>query len=78
VTQQLARGRQEAPARSDRAALRADLRRRLRDLRRLLLRNVPEARGLLRLVLPEPIISRLMPMASGAATASVRGCTLAV
>ena len=42
--------------RFDQTELRAELRRRLRDWRGLLLRNVPETRALLRLMLPEPII----------------------
>ena len=53
---QLAGARQDAPRRFDQAGLQAELRRRLRDWRGLLLRNVPEARALLRLMLPDPII----------------------
>jgi hypothetical protein len=56
VAEQLAGARQAAPRRFDHAELRAELRRRLRDWRGLLLRNVAEARALLRLMLPEPII----------------------
>jgi hypothetical protein len=56
VAEQLAGARLDAPRRFDQAEVRAELRRRMRDWRGLLLRNVPEARGLLRLMLPEPII----------------------
>ena len=78
MAEQLAGARQDAPRRFNQVQLRAELRQRLRDWRRLLLRNVPEARALLRLMLPEPIISHLMPLASDAAIGSVRVCTLAV
>jgi len=50
VADQLAGACQQSPRRFDQAELRAELRLRLRDWRRLLLRNVPEARALLRLV----------------------------
>jgi hypothetical protein len=63
VAEHLAGVRQDAPPRLDRAYLRLELRRRLRDWRGLLLRNVPEARALLRLMLPDPII--FTPDASG-------------
>jgi site-specific DNA recombinase len=56
VVEQLAGARQEAPRRFNQVELKAELRRRLRGWRALLLRNVPEARALLRLMLPEPII----------------------
>jgi hypothetical protein len=56
VAEQLAGARQDAPRRFDRVELRAELRQRLKYWRRLLLRNVPEARALPRLMRGLPAI----------------------
>jgi site-specific DNA recombinase len=56
LAHELASDRQNALLRPDRGALRAELRRRLTGWRGLLARHPREARGILRLPLPEPIV----------------------
>jgi hypothetical protein len=56
VAGQFAGARQAAPARVNASEVREELRHRLKHWRRLLLRNVSEARGLSRFMLSEPIM----------------------